>query len=211
MDKFLKFKGTMDKIFGIIIKAAQIIAACFLSIMIIDVSIQVIGRVFHFSIPVTEEIATYSLIWMTYIASIAVTAKGEHLTVDVLLNRYSPAAKRVVRLIVDLMILVFCVLLVVFGIQILQKPVIINSRTPALQISRLWIYVSVPFTMAFNSLYMVYETICAAVDLGSKGYLTKLADEAKAAELAAAEEEYKKEAAAVKEAMTGVKEEEATV
>lgn len=210
MEKFLIFKGRMDKIFGAIIHVAQIIAACFLSIMIIDVSIQVVGRICHFSIPVTEEIATYSLIWMTYIASIAVTAKGEHLTVDVLLNRYSPAAKRVVRLIVDLMILVFCALLVIFGIQILGKPVIVSSRTPALQISRVWIYISVPLTMAFNTLYMIYESICAAVDLGSKGYLTKIAEGEAAAELAAQEAEYQKEAAAVKEAMTGVKAEEET-
>ncbi len=204
MDGFLAFKGTMDRIFGVIIKAAQVIAACFLSVMIVDVSIQVISRIFHFSIPVTEEIATYSLIWMTYIASIAVTAKGEHLTVDVLLNRYSPRARRVVRVFVDLMILTFCALLVIFGYQILQKPVIIKSRTPALQISRKWIYMSVPVTMAFNTVYMVYETVCAFVDLGSKGTLTRIAEEKKAAERAAAEEAYKKEAAAIKEAMTGV-------
>lgn len=205
MEKFLTFKSRMDKIFGNMINIAQVIAACFLIIMILDVSIQVVGRVCHFSIPVTEEIATYSLIWMTYIASIAVTAKGEHLTVDVLLNHYSPKVKRLVRLIVDILILIFCALLVIFGIQILGKPVIVNSRTPALQISRIWIYISVPLTMSFNTVYMIYESICAAVDLGSKGHLTKIAEEASAIERAAAELEYKKEAAAVKEAMTGVK------
>ena len=117
MTKFLKAKDRIDAFFAVIAKGAQVIAACFLCIMIVAVSVQVVGRICHFKIPVTEEIGTYSLIWMTYIASIAVIIKGEHLTVDLFLNRYKPATRRIVRLFVDILVLIFCGMLMFIAVD----------------------------------------------------------------------------------------------
>lgn len=205
MTKFLKTKDGIDKVFAIITKVAQVIAAIFLCIMIVDVTVQVVGRICHFKIPVTEEIGTYSLIWMTYIASIAVTIRGEHLTVDLLLNRYTPAQRRIVRIITDLMILIFCGMLMVFGFQLCRNPIIINGRTPALQMSRLFVYLSVPIAMTFNTLYILYDLVVAIADIRFKGGLTdvenqrKAEEEAKHAEERAREEEEFKKAFLVQE------------
>jgi len=199
----IKFKNTMDRFFGKVVNVSQTVAACFLVVMILTVSLQVIGRIFTFKIPVTEEIATYSLIWMTYCASVAVTAKAEHLTVDILLNRYSPAARRVVRVLISTMILIFCGMLMIFGFMLVNNKVIITGRTPALQISRVWIYMSVPIAMTFNSAYMIYDVIIAVYDLVSGGKLSAL-DEAKKAALEAAEREAQaEEEAAIRAAMLG--------
>lgn len=203
MTKFLKAKDRIDAIFAVITKIAQVIAAIFLCIMIVDVSIQVVGRICRFKIPVTEEIATYSLIWMTYIASIAVTARSEHLTVDILLNRYSAKAKRYVRLIIDLMIAIFCGMLMIFGFMLIKSPIIINGRTPALQISRVWIYLSVPIAMVFNTCYTVYDFILAIYDIATGGKLTALAEAKKAEQEAAEREAQQAEAAAIRAAMLG--------
>ena len=200
MTKFLKTKDGIDKVFAVITKIAQIIAAIFLCIMIVDVSVQVLGRVCHFSIPVTEEIGTYSLIWMTYLASIAVTVRGEHLTVDLFLNRYSPAQRRVVRVIIDLMILVFCGMLMIFGFQLCGNPIIINGRTPALQMSRLFVYMSVPIAMTFNTLYMLYDLVVAVADIRFKGGLTDVENQRKAEEEAKHAEERAREEAEFKKA-----------
>ena len=72
-----------------------------------------------------------------------------------------------------------------------------------MQISRVWIYASVPFAMTINSLFMVYEVFIAIYDLISGGKLSAI-DEAKkaaaeAAELAAQAEEE----AAIRAAMLG--------
>jgi len=204
MDGFIRIKSTSDKIFAVIARCSQIVAACFLLIMIVDVSVQVVGRIAHFTLPVTEEIGTYSLIWMTYLASIAVTSKHEHLTVDLFLNRYSPRTKRIVRIIIDIMILIFCAMLMIFGYQLVGNKIIVNGRTPALQISRMWIYLSVPIAMTFNTLFMLYDSVIAIVDIGSKGKLTQIEEEAKQAELQAQEEAYQREAAEIKAAMMGL-------
>ena len=199
----MKIKNTVDKIFGGIVKGSQIVAACFLIVMIIAVAVQVIGRVFHFKVPVTEEIGTYSLIWMTYTASIAVTAKGEHLTVDLFLNRYNDRTRRVMRILIDAMIVIFCGMLMVFGFMLVGNKIIVNGRTPALQISRVWVYLSVPIAMTFNTVYTLYDLIVAIYDFVSGGKVTAIENAKKAEAEAALRAEEAEEEAAIRAAMLG--------
>lgn len=195
MDRFLKFKERMDGMFRIVAKAAQVVCACLLLTMIVAVSVQVLGRIFKFKFPVTEEIGTYSLIWMTYIASIAVIIKAEHLTVDLFLSRYKPAQRRFVRIFVDVLILIFCAMLMIFGFQLCRNPIIIKGRTPALQMSRLYVYLSVPIAMTFNTIFVAYDLIVAFADIVFKGGLTEEENRRKAlAEAALAEERAREEA-----------------
>lgn len=199
----MKIKNTVDKIFGGVVKGSQIVAACFLIVMIIAVTVQVIGRVCHFKVPVTEEIGTYSLIWMTYTASIAVTAKGEHLTVDLFLNRYNDKTRRVMRILIDAMIMIFCGMLMVFGFMLVGNKIIVNGRTPALQISRVWVYLSVPIAMTFNTVYTLYDLIVAIYDFVSGGKVTAIEDAKKAEAEAALRAEEAEEEAAIRAAMLG--------
>ena len=204
----MKIKNTVDKIFGGIVKGSQIVAACFLIVMIIAVTVQVIGRVCHFKVPVTEEIGTYSLIWMTYTASIAVTAKGEHLTVDLFLNRYNDRTRRVMRILIDAMIMIFCGMLMVFGFMLVGNKIIVNGRTPALQISRVWVYLSVPIAMTFNTVYTLYDLIVAIYDFVSGGKVTAIENAKKAEAEAALRAEEAEEEAAIRAAMLGDKTDE---
>ena len=198
MTKFMKFKDCADTIFDWISTAAKFFSACLLIVMICAVSVQVVGRVLEFRVPVTEEIGTYSLIWMTYIASIAVIIKGEHLTVDLFLNRYKPGQRRVVRVFIDVLLIVFCGMLMLFGFQLCQNPIIINGRTPALQMSRLYVYLSVPIAMTFATLFAVYDLIVAVVDIAFKGGLTEEENRRKAIEEAKHEKELEAEEAEFK-------------
>ena len=188
----------MDTIFDWISTAAKFFSACLLIVMICAVSVQVVGRVLEFRVPVTEEIGTYSLIWMTYIASIAVIIKGEHLTVDLFLNRYKPGQRRVVRVFIDVLLIVFCGMLMLFGFQLCQNPIIINGRTPALQMSRLYVYLSVPIAMTFATLFAVYDLIVAVADIAFKGGLTEEENRRKAIEEAKHEKELEAEEAEFK-------------
>ena len=198
MTKFMKFKDCADTIFDWISTAAKFFSACLLIVMICAVSVQVVGRVLEFRVPVTEEIGTYSLIWMTYIASIAVIIKGEHLTVDLFLNRYKPGQRRVVRVFIDVLLIVFCGMLMLFGFQLCQNPIIINGRTPALQMSRLYVYLSVPIAMTFATLFAVYDLIVAVADIAFKGGLTEEEKRRKAIEEAKHEKELEAEEAEFK-------------
>ena len=152
----MKLKKSIDRGFYLISRGAQKVCSCLLLLMIFVVSLQVIGRIFLFKLPWTEEVGTYSLIWMTFIGSIAVLIRGEHLTVDLFLLRYSPVQRRIARIVIDLVLLSFCGLLLIFGTKLCCSPIILNGRTPALAISRVWIYLSLPISMLFNTIFSLY-------------------------------------------------------
>ena len=165
----MKIKQKIDQFFEGVVFVQKKLTACLMLLMIVLVSLQVIARLVSAKIPWTEELATYSLIWMTFIGSIGVLIKGEHLTVDLFLVRYKPSQRRVVRIFVDLVSVVFCGLLLYFGIQLCINPLIRNGRTPALAISRVWIYLSLPISMGFSTLYSVYDLAVAIIDCVTGG------------------------------------------
>ena len=98
---------------------------------------------------------------------------------DLFLLRYSPKQRRIANLFIDLVILIFCAILLVFGLQLCQSPIIINGRTPALAVSRVWIYASLPIAMCFNTLFAGYRSIVAAANLATGGRLEAETEDAK--------------------------------
>lgn len=168
----MQIKNKIDRVFLAIRNICQCICACLFLVMIAVVSLQVVGRIFLFKLPWTEEVATYSLIWMVFIGSIAVNIKGEHLTVDLFLLRYSPGQRRVAKVFIDLVLTAFCAVLLVFGAQLCKSPIILNGRTPALAVSRVWIYGSLPIAMLFNTVFSCYSLVISVIDLITGGTLS---------------------------------------
>lgn len=177
----MAIKNKLDKFFAGIVFVQKKLCACLLLVMIVMVSMQVAGRFMHAKFPWTEEITNYSLIWMTFIGSVGVLIKGEHLTVDLFLLRYTPVQRRIARVVIDLTVLIFTGLLFVFGTKLCMNPLIINGRTPALAISRVWIYASLPISMFFSSLYGLYSLTVGVVDLVTGGKITALSNQKKEA------------------------------
>ncbi len=139
-------------------------------LMIITVSWQIIGRVIlKISTPWTEELAKLSLIWFTFIGSIGVLYKGQHLTVDLLLIRYKDRTRRYVRAFVDLVTLAFELMLFIFGVYLCENPIIIKGVTTGLSISRLWLYLSLPISMFFCTLISLYDFVLAILDIKNAG------------------------------------------
>ncbi len=162
----MKLKNGMDKFFDGIVFVQKKITGMLLLLMIVTVSWQIIGRVvFKASTPWTEELAKLSLIWFTFLGSIGVLRNKEHLTVDLLLARYKDKTRRRVRIFIDLVIAAFCVMMFLFGIYLCRNPIIIRGITTGLNISRLYLYLSLPICMFFSSLIAVYDLILGIIDL----------------------------------------------
>ena len=99
-----------------------------------------------------------------------------------------------------ILLLIFCGMLMVFGFQLCRSPIIINGRTPALQMSRLYVYLSVPIAMTFNSVFVLYDLIVGLADIRFKGGLTDVENQRKAAEEAKHAEERAREEAEFRKA-----------
>lgn len=171
MGKLVVLKKKIDNGFLFFAHGIRKLTAVILMVMLVAVTIQVFGRLLKLTTPWTEEVATYSLIWLTYLGSIICVIKGEHLCVDLFLARYKPAQRRVAQVFIDLVITTFCAIMFIFGVQLCMNPVIITGRTPALNISRVYIYLSLPISMGFSLLYIVYDLIVSVIDLATGGKL----------------------------------------
>ena len=167
----MKLKKKIDRVFELFALGLRKITAVILAVMIVTVAIQIISRPLNIYTPWTEEVANYSLIWMTYLGSIICVIKGQHLCVDLFLARYKPIQRRVAHVFIDLVITIFCAIMFVFGTKLCMSPIIINGRTPALEMSRLYIYLSLPISMGFSLIYIGYDLIVSVIDLFTGGKL----------------------------------------
>ena len=167
----MKLKKKLDRFFELLAAGIRKITAVILLVMVVSVTLQIISRPLNLHIAWTEEVSTYSLIWMTYLGGIVCVIKGQHLCVDLFLARYTPRQRRVAHVFINLVITIFCALMFAFGAKLCMSPIIINGRTPALGMSRLYIYLSLPISMGCSLIYIAYDLIVSVIDLFTGGKL----------------------------------------
>jgi TRAP-type C4-dicarboxylate transport system permease small subunit len=90
----------------------------FLIGLVLVVALQVIFRyTLQFSAPWTEEVARYLYVYLTFIGSAIVMKEGNHIVIDLLLNRLPLPIRRWVGVLIQTGILVFLIEFIVGNIQ----------------------------------------------------------------------------------------------
>lgn len=108
--------------------------AC-LIIMALSSFFQVLNRnIFKLPLSWTEEVSRYSMIWMTMIGTGISVRKGMQMSLDI----WGKRLKGIPRVIMDLfscfMVLVFCGVIMVQVIQLIQNQITSNQVSPALHV-----------------------------------------------------------------------------
>jgi len=128
--------------------------------LIIDVAIQLLARNFiKVSVVWTEDVAKLLMIWMTFLGSPVVLYQGEHLVVDLIYAKVMPSKRKYIRLLSDLVITVFCVIVIRFGVVLCTNKVILGSVTAAAGIPRVCVYAALPVGMTAMALVSVNSLI----------------------------------------------------
>ena len=90
-----------------------------LALMAILVFINVVLRYgFNSNLGLTEELARYLFVWLTFLGAITAFAKNSHVRVDTFLRRMSAGTGRLVRIASDLAMLVCCVMILIGSWQL---------------------------------------------------------------------------------------------
>ena len=86
--------------------------------MVVCIFAQVVSR-YLFGQPLVwvEELSTYAFIWGAFIGAAAGLKQGRHLKIESFVGRLPPGARQGLRIVLDLLILGFCVLLVINGFK----------------------------------------------------------------------------------------------
>ncbi len=154
----------LDAIKNVLNKILEILGTVTLGIMTILVVYQVITRyVFNAPSPFSEALSQYLFVWMIMFGSAYVYGSREHLTIDLLKDKFSPKLNMIVEVIANICLFAFILLVCVYGGWKYTASQV-NRIDPSLHISMAILYTSVPFTGVITLYYAVYNCICSIRD-----------------------------------------------
>ncbi len=119
-----------------------------MSIMVINVLWQVFSRYF-LGAPssFTDELARYLMIWIGILGAAYVSGRNKHVAIDVLPSRLSAKTQKKLRLIVRILIILFCLFaLVIGGSRLVYVTFVLDQYSPALQVPLAVVYMIIPIS-----------------------------------------------------------------
>ena len=140
-----------------------------LAAMVVTVTIQVVFRYLVQDPPVwTEEVARYLFAWEIFLATGLAFGRGSHIVVDAMLMAVPDCGKRLLLILSNLLVLGFLLLLLRFGVTMVQMTS--NTFSAGAEINMGLVYASLPTGAAISSLYVLLRLIdlLSGRDLSSK-------------------------------------------
>lgn len=147
----------------IIEKFEKIVACLSVSVMAILVFVNVIARfVFNSPLAVADEMSCYLFILMSFMGTAIAARRKAHLGLTILTDKLSPKAAKILMTIMYAIATLFCLLTVIFGVQMVISQYQMGQQTATMQWPE-WIYgLFVPVGAAFAMVAFLDVTIKTA-------------------------------------------------
>lgn len=156
----------LDKISDFFGKYVAGVIGISLLIVTLILTLNVIGRYgFGVSLTFGEEMATYVIIWITFVGSGICVKRGIHVSVDAFVNFMPRTMKKVFLAFGQIMGLVFSLVLFYIGIKICGQVAAAGQISPAMRIPMVIAYAAIPV----GTFYMAIEYIRKLVDMAING------------------------------------------
>lgn len=134
----------MKKVFDALEKILMVLCGTLTVVMVASIFYQVILRyIFHSANSWAEEVARYSMMWITMLISPVGFRRHRHIRVDFVVNKMSLKAQSILAIIIDLLMCVFLFLLGKAGFDMMMNCIAYGQKTPALKIPMGIMYSSV--------------------------------------------------------------------
>jgi len=146
----------MKLVDSIINNVIKIVMGCSALVLSVVTFMQVITR-FIFSSPIAwgQDIIRLSFIYLVFWGGAFCVKEKEHLNIDILLTSISVKARKVVELIVNIVLVLFFVFIVYFGLMFTQSGS--SQQAPYLPIPMSIYYMSLPTAGVFMIYYQLKE------------------------------------------------------
>lgn len=149
----------LDAIKHVFDKILEVLGIICLSIMTVMIVYQVVARyVFNSPSAISEALAQFLFVWMIMFGSAYVYGTLEHLTIDILKDKFPPRMNMIVEVITNICLFAFVLLICVIG-GYLYTTGQVKQIDAALHISKAIMYASVPFTGVITMYYAIYNCV----------------------------------------------------
>ncbi len=131
-----------------------------LSIMIGALALVVIGGVFFRyvlsdSLPWTDEVSGYMLVWVTFLGSVTALERGKHINFDAIMMALPKRPRRFLEIVADLFLFAFLGVLLVSGYQITTQ--LMNQTAVSFEMPMGLIYSIMPISGFLMMVVLVYR------------------------------------------------------
>lgn len=150
----MKLIYSIDKIINQILKAVVVIM---LSVMSIVVFAQVIFRIMHLSIPWSEELSKYLLIWSTFLGSALCIRRKSLVGLEFFLNSMTKKNQKILQTVLNLIVCAMLLFLIRVGFWSVRQ--VWFQITPVLKQSMGLMYASIPVGSVFMLINEIIVTI----------------------------------------------------
>lgn len=150
----MELRKTVDKILANFL-------VIIMTIMVINVLWQVASR-FILGSPssFTDELARYLMIWIGILGAAYVAGRNMHVAIDVIPRRLSKAAQIRLKLIVRILIILFCFLaMVIGGSRLVYITYVLGQNSPALQVPLAVVYMVIPISGILIIYYKISDIL----------------------------------------------------
>jgi len=147
----IKYQHTLNRLL-------EVFLVILMTLLVLDVLWQVISR-YILSSPssFTDELAGFLLIWVGVLGAAYVAGRKEHLAIDILIQRSSPARQHLLLYLIYSLILLFALsVMVTGGVVLMYTRFALQVKSAALQLPLGYVYSVLPIS---GLIIMYYEVI----------------------------------------------------
>lgn len=150
---------TIDVIFNKVNRVLEVSLIFIFAILVLDVLWQVFSRyVLSTSFSFTEELARFSLIWLSILGAAYLNAKREHLSMDFLYQKFGPGNRKKALYLIEFCIFVFAlVVMVIGGFNLVYTTLHLEQLSGTLRIPLGYVYAVLPFSGVLIMCFSLYH------------------------------------------------------
>lgn len=150
---------TLDVIFNKINKILEVLLVIIFAILVLDVAWQVFSRyILNRSFSFTEELARFSLIWLSILGAAYLNAKREHLSMDFLYKKFSAAKQKKALYFIELCIFLFAlIVMVIGGFNLVYTTLHLEQLSGTLRVPLGYIYAVLPISGILIMCFALYH------------------------------------------------------
>ncbi|MDO4960499.1 MAG: TRAP transporter small permease [Eubacteriales bacterium] len=143
----------IDKISDIVNLIAENVVAILMGLMTVVVFMQVVFRAISGSLPWSEELARYMMIFMVYIGASVGVKRQNHIAVEFVMSLLPGKGRTIADIIADLLTLICFAVIIFFGMKVVK--VTMMQKSPVLRVKMGYIY----FSLVLGGILMSLQTI----------------------------------------------------
>jgi TRAP-type C4-dicarboxylate transport system permease small subunit len=148
---------TLQLVKKVLDRSLEVLVMVVVTVLVLDVLWQVFTRlILKDPSTKTEELATFMLIWVSLLGAAVALGRGAHLGIDYFVGRLPARARVFTEVIVFFSVAAFSFLVMVIGgIDLVFSMLELGQESPALRVKMGYVYLAVPISGFFLTLYAV--------------------------------------------------------